>query len=166
MDQQNDINYELRSVQAERAGALQRFNRLYVYLPIGLMGLIMLLLVGWLSWRTIFAPFFAVERSNSQLLPLMSGLADGIFVLLTVPLFLLMLIMPALLTAGIFYLRYNQRTPLKTLQRKMWGLETRLHQLHQKSTIISEKSIQGTAYFNQQLENVERKIENQLRRNR
>lgn len=77
--------------QLERAQAAQRFTRLYVYLPLGILSGLLILVVLFLLYLAIFAP-----KAGTRLF--LSGLADFVLVLMLIP---LVTVFGLVMTAGI-----------------------------------------------------------------
>jgi hypothetical protein len=75
--------------QQARARALRRFNRLYVYLPLGLLALVWLGLILGMLWLTLVGGWFNVNTNREYYRGLVSGVADAFSVLMLAPLLLL-----------------------------------------------------------------------------
>lgn len=102
--------------QAARDKALRRFNWLFVYMPVALLGLGMLALLVWLAWVSL--PDAAEKRQAA-----VSGVADIILILWLCPTVLLCALGPGL---GIFLLvrrRQSGSVVRQRLQRLLWRLE-------------------------------------------
>ncbi len=119
--------------QMERAAALRRFNRLYVYIPFGIFSSLVLLTV-----ITLFAGVFIVGSQNA--LSFISALADISVVLTTIPLILL----GVLLLAGVAAFYYNGRSTPKQkygrIQIFLWRLNNLSDKLNNKTTAVAPKS--------------------------
>ncbi|MEW5989689.1 MAG: hypothetical protein AB1791_23950 [Chloroflexota bacterium] len=121
------LTYQPSAAQVDRAAALRRFNFFYVYFPFTLLSLFALLLLGTVAWYSLFGDSLARPYNVS----FASGLADVITILCLIPLLLGCPVFPLLVLGAIAYGRRQGKAPLKTLQRLLWQLETRLNRLHQ-----------------------------------
>ncbi len=165
MEIQQSENAGINNAQKARAAALRRFNQLAVYLPLGIGGAICLGLLGWLMWASVIAPLFNREAANGgEVATLQSSLADAIFVLLGLPIFLTMLALPLLLLAGLLTMRQNDRAPLRWLQSKSWALENRIVQIKDRLHRVSTTTIRNGTAIGNRLEQTEHKIFRQLTR--
>lgn len=123
--------YQPTPEQEERAAALRRFNRLFVYAPLGLVALIVLTLVVLMFW-TRFAP----DVDGRETAEFLSGLVDIIVIFTLAPMLLLCAVGPAL--AGFLIYRANQRRQLPPPQRRsrlqtlLWRLERGLVKVQTK----------------------------------
>ncbi len=118
--------YEPSANQLARAAAIRRFNRLYVYTPLVLGGLIILVLLGLMLWVGL-AP-----QQWERFRPFFSGLADIIIIFTIMPMMLLCSIGPISLIALGAY-RYQKRKeqkesaepapPAKGVQLLLWRLD-------------------------------------------
>ena len=122
-----ETEYQPSSEQAMRAANLKRFNRQYIYFPLGLAILISLLLLGGLSWQ-----IFTADGSQSR--QFASGLADIIIILTTIPLLLLCAIVPATALGYTVYRRQlgNQRQHGRLLTM-LWRIDHIITRTHQKT---------------------------------
>ncbi|MDX1614295.1 MAG: hypothetical protein R3300_08300 [Candidatus Promineifilaceae bacterium] len=106
----------------ERAQALRRFNRLTVYLPLGLVTMAMVAVVVWLI-------IISLAGTSERAAATMSGAADIVVTLTGVVLMLLCAVFPLLFFGLTFQLRRRGSQPLFRLQRLFWranGLIARL----------------------------------------
>lgn len=112
--------FEPTEVQEERARALRRFNRLFVYLPMSIVGLGVFVVVGLLLWGS-FSPNITGTRAFT------SALADIILILTIAPVMLLC----ALFAAGLIgLLVYGSKKPEGS---KYGRVQTALWKLHNLS---------------------------------
>lgn len=111
--------------QNERLLRRRRFNRLYVYLPMGAIGSLWLLLTLGLIWLTIAGKWFAMDTNEAYYRRLVSGLADAFSILMVVPLLVLCAV-PSILAGAVVIYRWQRRreqpdpTPTSPL---MWKVE-------------------------------------------
>lgn len=75
--------------QQARLRARRRFNRLSIYLPLGLVALLWLLLTVGLLWLTVAGKWFYIDTNQEYYRGLVSGVADAFTVLLLMSLILL-----------------------------------------------------------------------------
>lgn len=75
--------------QQARRLALRRFNRLAVYLPMGLLALLWLSLILGMLWLTVAGSWFNVDTNREYYRGLISGVADAFTVIMLAPLLLL-----------------------------------------------------------------------------
>lgn len=103
--------------QKERAAALQRFNRLFVYLPVIIAAVIAVVVVGLLFWVTLIQPG---ESSRETV----SGIASAVVILVSLPMTVLCAI-PSLLFIGIYVQgRKKGMAPQKRLQTIFWQIDS------------------------------------------
>ncbi len=112
--------------QEERLKARRRFNRLAVYLPLGLVVLLWLLLIVGLVWLTVAGQWFNVNTNQEFYRNLVSGVADAVLVLMLAP---LMLLCAVPLAAGVAFLVWSRRRrkqaghPYGTLPPLFWRID-------------------------------------------
>ncbi len=116
---QQEQEYIPADSQLERVRRIRRFNWLAVYLPVGLISLIVLLTVILLIYLAIFRP-------RDETLQTISGYSDAFTILAMLPLLLLCAIMPSLLIFGGLQARKRGAAPIRRLQVLMWRLESRI----------------------------------------
>lgn len=104
-------------VQLERAAALRRFNRLFVYLPVIFAAVIGLIVIGLLFWVTLVQPG---EESRETV----SGLASAVVILASIPM-LLVCAIPSLLIIGLtVQARQKEMAPIKRVQTIFWRIDS------------------------------------------
>jgi uncharacterized membrane protein YjgN (DUF898 family) len=110
--------------QEERLQARRRFNRLAVYLPLGVLVFLWLLLIAGLIWLTVAGQWFYVDTNQEYYRGLVSGVADAVLVLMLAP---LMLLCSVPIVAGIAMLVWNRRRrtghPYGTLPPLFWRID-------------------------------------------
>lgn len=94
--------------QLARLQARRRYNRVYVYLPLGLVAFLWLLLVAGLLWLTVAGKWFYVDTNQEYYRSLVSGVADAFTVLMLLPL-LLLCALPSLGAVGFIAWRRRSR---------------------------------------------------------
>ena len=108
--------YQPTPRQLERAAALRRFNRLFVYLPVGFAAFVGLAVIGLLIWVTLIQPG---ESSRETV----SGIASAVVILVSIPMTLLCAI-PSLLIIGItVQSRQKGQAPIKRVQTILWRID-------------------------------------------
>jgi hypothetical protein len=139
--------------QQARLNRLNQFNKLYVYLPLGIGLLLCVGLVGWLTWSTAIAPLVNIDAYTQQNQALVSGLGDSLFILLSLPLLVMMWVLPLAIFAGIYYARQEGYKPLQKLQRGFWWLENHLLKadsgINQVANKVSDKVISANSRLKQ-----------------
>lgn len=111
--------------QLARLARRNRFNRLFVYLPVGLVALLWLGLVLGLLWLTIVGSWFAMDTNQEYYRALVSGVADAFTILMLSPLLVLCAI-PIVLAAGLIVYRRRRkgdREPGPESLPIMWRIE-------------------------------------------
>lgn len=99
--------------QGERLKARRRFNRLYVYLPLGLVAFLWLLLIMGLAWLTVAGRWFYVDTNQEYYRGLVSGVADAVTILMLAPLILLCTL-PLAAAVGVAVWRRKRRKEAAT----------------------------------------------------
>ncbi|MFZ0545945.1 MAG: hypothetical protein WAM60_10935 [Candidatus Promineifilaceae bacterium] len=110
------VEYQPTATQLERAAALRRFNRLFVYLPILAAAVIALFVVGLLVWITLIQP---VENSQETV----SGIASAVVVLVSLPMTVLCALPSALFIGAFVQGRKKKMAPTKRLQTIFWQID-------------------------------------------
>ena len=147
--------------QLGRTHALKRFNLLFVYLPIAVGVLILIGVIGFISWLT-FGP------QAETAVPAMSSMADLILILIMLPLTLIGLLGPAALI-GIIYWIIKQRQQKKErpnhaeegilIQKYAWQIETILDKLLINIQSILSKAVKPVIQLNVWLTSVEKTVQ-------
>lgn len=125
------------ATQVERAAALRRFNRLYIYTPLVLISLLIIALIVLLLWGSL-----GFEESHTR--QLASGLADIIVILVTIPMMLLCAIVPLAAIGAAVYRQQQRQTEEEEvkygrLQMLFWRLETLLARVYAALETASAK---------------------------
>lgn len=120
-------------IQQDRAAALRRFNLFFVYLPVALVLLLVLLLMGFLSWLTIGGGGDEATRST------VSGVADILTILFILPLTLMCAIVPLGAVGLVIYGRRQKWAPLRRLQRTLWKAEDAVVKVNVKANEVAPK---------------------------
>lgn len=108
--------YQPSPEQLERAAALQRFNRLYVYIPLAVFSLAAVALVTLMLWG-VFSPNVVGTRE------FVSGLADLVVIMTVMPLLLLCLIGPAAAVGLVVYRRQQPKREHGRFHILLWRLD-------------------------------------------
>lgn len=89
--------FEPSAEQLARAASLRRFNRLYVYVPVGVVTAVVLITFLYLLYLALFPP-------TEETYLFLSGLADLVLILMLLPVVLIFgLVMTAVVGGGIYY---------------------------------------------------------------
>ncbi len=103
-------------MQEERAKAIRRFNRLFVYAPIVILSLISLAIIVMLLYFVVYPP-------SSETYAIISGIADAVVIMGVLPL----IILTGALLVIIFsvWVRGRRRgfAPVRGSQRLLWRVE-------------------------------------------
>lgn len=127
--------YHPSARQRERAASLRRFNRVAIYLPVSLAGIIVLLLIGLLLWGVLSPNIRGTQE-------FVSGLADLVLILTIVPLMLVCALLPL---AAIGYAVYRHQQPKREygrLQILFWRLDSWLEKAKEKVEAVAPKVTQ------------------------
>jgi hypothetical protein len=129
------------STQEERAARIRRFNLLYVYLPIGLLSLIVVVIVLFLLIYTLTP----LGQGNNIVV---AALADVIVIVYSVPLMILCAILP---TAFVFLTIQSRKkgiAPLRQSQSFLWRVETELVYVQSKVKLVAQQIARPFLYLN------------------
>lgn len=124
--------------QRQRAAALRRFNWLYVYTPVIVVSLVALILVILLLWGALSPN---IEGTSA----FVSGLADVIIILFSLPLLALCAIGPGALVAMIVLTVRRRRDPqaaalLDRLHTLLWRLDNMVERVLVKTRELSARA--------------------------
>jgi hypothetical protein len=145
-------NYRPSAEQLNRDEALKRFNRLYVMVPIAIAAVIALALIVTLT-------IFAFLPNNVEARRFISGLADLIIILITLPMTLLCTAIPIVYVAIVLNRRqqrrlYPQMGPMASggrVQLFLWWLQSKLDQaqtvIERGSTVLADKVMKAYERF-------------------
>jgi hypothetical protein len=118
-----ETEYQPSDSQLERSRALRNFNRLFVFAPVGLFGILFLVSVGFLIYLALFAQDDGTGVTTS-------AYADALTILATCPLLLLCVIFPSLFMFMSVKARRQSVSPVRSLSQTMWRLENALGSIH------------------------------------
>ena len=107
--------YQPTPEQLERAKALNRFHRWTVTVPVVIASLIVLTLFGLLIW-------LAVVREDARALA--SATADLLTIFAIIPMLFLSIAIPGVAIYVVIESRRRAITPIRSLQRLLWRLES------------------------------------------
>ena len=112
--------------QLERKRKQQRFTRVRVWLPVGIVALLWLLSIIGLLWLTVAGAWFHMDTDQATYRSLVSGAADAVIILSITPLLLLC----ALPSAGVLALMVQRRRRgpedrpwTESARRLLWRLD-------------------------------------------
>lgn len=139
--------YSPTTIQQERAASIKRFNRLFVYLPITFFGIVAIL-------TTIILLYLSLNPPTEETLLTISGIADAVVILGTIPVMIVCGIFPALFLVTVVQARQRGMAPLRQLQTLLWRMDSGIGLARQKVEEIAPRIarpfiiIQGRlAYF-------------------
>ena len=148
--EQTAVSFEPNEEQQLRDARLRRFNRLAVYLPIGLTAVVLMCCLGFLVCRAV-VPAEAAFFSTLTL----SGIADLLLILVMLPLIILL----ALITGGavyglIYWQQQSQKRPpyeRDRLRLLLWKLGNILDEIQHRVTAVSNRATQPLITANARL---------------
>lgn len=111
--------------QSARLARRKRFNRLFVYLPLGFVAMLWLGLILGLLWLTVAGSWFAMDTNQEYYRALVSGVADAFTILMLTPL-LVLCALPTVLASGLAVYRRQRRAerePRPESLPLMWRIE-------------------------------------------
>lgn len=140
------------AVQIERVQALKRFNRLVIYLPLGLLVTAVLGLLVYLLILAIWPPY-----EDTRLF--LSGIADIILILFMLPVILLFGLLLVGIVGGMIYWRQSRNgDDQPSLQKKygrlrllLWKLDQKLSTLYQQADRLMPAIANPVIRFNARL---------------
>lgn len=121
--------------QEARRARLRRFNRLVIYLPVGLVALAWIVLVAALFWLSIAGDWFAIDTDQTTYRHLLSGLADVVTILALLPL-LLLCALPSIGAIALVVYRRQRKTaaaPQAPSLPLLWRIENIVRDARDKS---------------------------------
>ena len=130
---QTNSHYEPTEAQVARATSLRRFNWLTLYLPLGLAGLSILVLIGLLLWGTL-SPNITGTRE------FMSGLADIVIILTILPLLVACALAPMAAIGFVIYRRQQPKREYGRLQPLFWRLDGMIGKAQNKAETALPKA--------------------------
>lgn len=105
--------YKFTPAQLERQKQLDRFNRLTIYLPLGILALAIITVTGLLFWLTLFNDAEAITEWRS----FSSATADLIIILTILPIMLFVALIPILAAGWLWYTWQSPRPVESWLQK-------------------------------------------------
>jgi hypothetical protein len=131
------------AVQQARMASLQRFNWYFVYTPLLILLLTVLILTGLLTWGAL-SPNITGTRA------FISGVADIIIILVAMPMTLLCLVPPLAAVGFMVYRRQKQKEGRKygRLYRLFWRIESILDIVHTRSEALLPRVTQPIIRLN------------------
>lgn len=94
--------------QKARSAKLRRFNRLTIYLPLGLVTLAWIALIVTLLWLSVAGAWFAMDTDQANYRQLFSAVADIVTILALAPLLLLCALPPVGAIGLVIYRRQRK----------------------------------------------------------
>ena len=127
--------YEPTAEQAERAAELRRFNRLFVYGPIGLISAIVVTLI-------VLLLIVAINPPSGEALLFISGLADVALVIAILPIVIVGAALLGLIGYAYITARKNGTAPIRQTQRLLWRMDNVVGRLRVRTERAAEGVIQ------------------------
>lgn len=103
----------LTPLQLERQRQLIRFNRLTIYLPLGILVVLIIMTIGVMFWLTLFSG----NESTQEWQEFSSATADLVIILTVLPMILFAALFP-ILAAGWFWYTWETARPVETWLQK------------------------------------------------
>lgn len=143
---QAEYDYEPTVEQAQRASSLRKFNILFVYVPMALVGTISLGLI-------IFMLIVAVRPPNDEALLFISGLADAALIIAILPVVVVGIAVLGLVAYGYSRARQSGTAPIRQTQRLFWRMDNVVGRLGTRTNRIANDiarpfiSVNGTITY-------------------
>ncbi|UCG24950.1 MAG: hypothetical protein JSW55_02855 [Chloroflexota bacterium] len=118
--------------QAERDAALRKFNLLFVYGPIGLIGAVLLGLV-------ILLLIVALNPPSDEALLFISGLADVAIVIALIPILIIGAAALGVIAYGYVRARQQGMAPVRQTQRLLWRMDNVIGRLRGRTEETASK---------------------------
>jgi uncharacterized membrane protein len=140
-------------VQREREASLKRFNRLYVLLPIILIGIISVVII--IAMITTVIAMSITDTVNESLISFISGLADITIILFTIPMIILMISGPVLLGAMISNSRKRRKQGKPafdqggSFQVLLWKIDNLIQKSQNKTNEVAPQMANQVIRFNE-----------------
>ncbi len=120
--------------QLERKAGLRRFNKLYVYLPMGIFAAIAIITTVALFWGA-----FAGDPAQRRIF--ISAVADIVVILATIPLILTFTVLVGAAAAAYFYARSLPKQKNGRVHVFLWQLNNGINKVGNKTDDIAPKLI-------------------------
>lgn len=112
--------YRPTAAQRARAEALNRYNRWSLYLPLGLLGTVLVVLALFLLSAAVLQNISFWPQARLML----SGVADLLMIMTIAPLTLVCALLPAGYIGLLVYMNQQELKPVESLQTRLWRLES------------------------------------------
>ena len=129
---QIEPRYRPTKRQEDRAAQIRKFNRLYIYLPIGFASSIALGI-------TVLLIILALGVGTPKILATISGMADSFVILAIIPTLVLCAIVPLAFFAITYQMRQRGSAPIRQTQWFLWRIQSRLDILGPRISAIMAK---------------------------
>ena len=144
---------------ADRQKALERYNRLTIYLPLTLLVLLVLVATAGMLWLVLSGE----EANQTEWRSFASASADLIIILATLPLILLSTVFPLLAIGWIWYTRDNRYPAEKSIQRLLRRTDTFLINNSDRVKTAAKRSANASIVYRLSLTHVGRIFEQLFR---
>lgn len=122
--------------QEARRARLRRFNRLVIYLPLGLVALAWIALVAILFWLSVAGEWFAIETNQTHYRQLFSAIADIVTMLALMPMLLLCALPPVGAIALVTYRRQRKtEAPSAPSLPLFWRIENIVRAVRDRTAV-------------------------------
>ena len=128
---QDEGHYEPTANQAARAAQLRKFNRLFIYLPIGLMAAIAVAVV-------VVLLIIAINPPSEEALVFISGLADVALVIAMLPVLVIGAILIGLIGYGYTEARKNGTAPVRQTQILLWRMDNLIGRIRIRTSEVAD----------------------------
>lgn len=128
------VTYQPTPIQSERAAALRRFNWFYIYTPVLVASLAILVVLGLLLWN-------GVGNRNETSRETISAVADLIVILTLIPLTLLCAALPASSVFLFWKARQNHWAPLHKTHVILWRIDNIASAIQQKVERVANRIV-------------------------
>lgn len=125
---QTPAPYRPTAAQKTRAEALNRYNLWSLYLPLGLLGMALVVLALFLVSAAVFQNISFWPQARLML----SGVADLLMIMTIAPLTLVCALLPAGYIGLLVYMNQEEIKPLNSLQTRLWRLESFIGRVYSK----------------------------------
>ncbi|MFT5193105.1 MAG: hypothetical protein ACI9EW_000910 [Cellvibrionaceae bacterium] len=143
------------SAQLERQKRRKRFNRLTVYLPIGLMAAFIIAIIGFMLWRTLFTD----SESTPQWQEFSSATADIVIIMTILPMILFVALISILAVGWTWYTWTTPRPVESWIQKWLWRTDTFIEDSATKVETTSKKGADLSIQYRATLTRIGRVIE-------
>lgn len=140
-----EMGYQPTAVQLARAATLKRHNRIYYFIPIVLL----LVIVALTGIALLALAFWPADLDGNRVV--ISGVADLVVLTTAIMLTPLCLILPIGALALYFYDRGREYSRIEAFQRLLWRVDNKAETVRDYTAVYSEKTAKPIILFNSYL---------------